>query len=64
MERGDLAAGITVQCTVLVLFRNYLPSQTFDGLGLYACTCHSYRSGALFLEEEEYCHFAVMLELR
>lgn len=51
MERGDLAADKAMLCAVLVLFKNYLPSQPFDGLGLYACTHHSYRNGASFLEE-------------
>lgn len=52
VERGDLAADVTMQCTILVLFKNYLPLHPFDGLGLYACTHHSYGNGALFLEED------------
>lgn len=63
MERGHLAADVTIQCTVFVVFRTYLPLQPFDGLGLYTCTHHSCRSGASF-RGEEYRHFALRLELR
>lgn len=62
-ERGHLAADVTIQFTVFVVFRTYPSLQLFDGLGLYACTHHSCRSGASFLREE-YCYFAVRLELR
>lgn len=52
MERGDLAADVTMQRTVRVLFKNYLRLHPFDGLGLNACSFHPYRSGALFLGED------------